>query len=250
MQLYQFPISHFCEKVRWALDYKSIPWQACNLLPGPHAKTAKSLAVTHPSLPILRHNQRIIQGSGAILDYLEHVQPNPSLSPSDTRQASAAGEWERYFDREIGETLRCYAYHYLLADTATVRPLLMHGTPAGPTRWFYPLIFPRVAKMMRDMMNINHQSAEAAKQRLLAALQKLEQGLDDKAFLVGNQFTRADLTAAALLAPLCRAPGYGLPWPAQWPSALEEFRQQQSHRPWYAWVEGLYRHYRTPTAHS
>jgi Glutathione S-transferase, N-terminal domain len=26
IQLYQFPFSHFCEKARWALDYKSIAY--------------------------------------------------------------------------------------------------------------------------------------------------------------------------------------------------------------------------------
>ena len=31
--LYQFPISHYCEKVRWALAYKSISYQKINLLP-------------------------------------------------------------------------------------------------------------------------------------------------------------------------------------------------------------------------
>ena len=34
--LYQFPISHYCEKVRWAMDYKKLEYKAKNLLPGLH----------------------------------------------------------------------------------------------------------------------------------------------------------------------------------------------------------------------
>ena len=42
--LYQFPISHFCEKARWALDYKGLDYTTKNLLPGLHVKTTKKLA--------------------------------------------------------------------------------------------------------------------------------------------------------------------------------------------------------------
>ena len=34
--LYQFPLSHFCEKARWMLDYKELEYVAQNLMPGAH----------------------------------------------------------------------------------------------------------------------------------------------------------------------------------------------------------------------
>src|SRR5690606_11485280 len=34
--VYQFPISHYCEKTRWQLDHKGMPYQIRNLLPGAH----------------------------------------------------------------------------------------------------------------------------------------------------------------------------------------------------------------------
>ena len=40
IELYQFPLSHFCEKARWALDYKSIAYRPVNLLPGFHTMRA------------------------------------------------------------------------------------------------------------------------------------------------------------------------------------------------------------------
>jgi glutathione S-transferase len=33
--LYQFQFSHYCEKARWALDYKGLAYAPKNLLPGP-----------------------------------------------------------------------------------------------------------------------------------------------------------------------------------------------------------------------
>ena len=41
VKLYQFCISHYSEKVRWALDYKDIKYQPVNLLPGQHSRTIK-----------------------------------------------------------------------------------------------------------------------------------------------------------------------------------------------------------------
>lgn len=63
--LYQMPISHFCEKIRWTPDYKGIAAKRRNLLPGFHARIARTLAPqTH--LPVLEHDGVVIQGSAAI----------------------------------------------------------------------------------------------------------------------------------------------------------------------------------------
>ena len=80
--LYQFPISHFCEKVRWALDYKEIPYQAKNLLPGLHVKTMTKLA-KRSSVPVLDHEGTAIQNSADIIDYLEQQFPHNPLMPND-----------------------------------------------------------------------------------------------------------------------------------------------------------------------
>jgi hypothetical protein len=44
IELYQFPFSHYCEKVRWALDYKGIAYRTVNLLPGFHFRYLAKLA--------------------------------------------------------------------------------------------------------------------------------------------------------------------------------------------------------------
>jgi len=44
LTLYQFPISHYCEKIRWALDHKGLDYKLVNLLPGFHVSTAKKLS--------------------------------------------------------------------------------------------------------------------------------------------------------------------------------------------------------------
>ena len=52
IKLYQFPISHYCEKIRWALEYKGLEYRKVNLLPGFHIKTTTKL-VGKSSVPVL-----------------------------------------------------------------------------------------------------------------------------------------------------------------------------------------------------
>lgn len=82
LALYQFPISHYCEKVRWALEYKNIEYKKVNLLPGLHAKKAKKLT-SNSSLPILVHDKTVMNESSKIISYLDQAFPNNSLTPSD-----------------------------------------------------------------------------------------------------------------------------------------------------------------------
>jgi len=50
--LYQFPLSHFCEKARWLLDHKELDFVAQNVVPGVHRAFAQ-LKTGQNKLPIL-----------------------------------------------------------------------------------------------------------------------------------------------------------------------------------------------------
>jgi len=44
IKLYQFCCSHFCEKARWALEYKRLAYRPVNLVPGLHLRPVRKLA--------------------------------------------------------------------------------------------------------------------------------------------------------------------------------------------------------------
>lgn len=198
--LYQLYISHYCEKARWALDYKGLSYRVVNLLPGPHIKTAKALS-GQTSLPILVHDDHAVNDSSAIISYLDERFPQHPLTPPDVAQRREALEWERFADEDIGPHVRRICYHVLLDDPKTVLPLFTTGGP-----WYGPLMmkfaFGRLQKVMRQHMNITAASARASAATLDEALDKLAARLSDRQFLVGEHFSRADLAVSALLAPL------------------------------------------------
>lgn len=238
--LYQFPISHYCEKVRFALDYKGIDYKVENLLPGLHHKTTLKLT-PQSSVPVLQHGDKTIHDSSAILTYLDEAFPEQALTPKAPEQATAVKEWERYLDQEVGVPLRCVAYHTLLDHPKVVSGFFTKDGPFwGPL--FIKAVFPKLQKKMRQFMNINADSAERSLATLKVALERLDDATSGKEFLVGDQFTRADLTAAALLAPFFMPAQYGLDWPADFPEPLDQIVDEL--RPKLSWAEKVYHAHR------
>jgi len=238
IQLYQFAISHYCEKVRWALDYKKINYKPVNLIPGPHLFTIRRLA-GKSSVPVIDDNGMRIQDSTDIITYLDKKYPQKPLTPQDGDLKKEAINLEEYCDQEIGVHLRRYLYNTLLHDRKLVSSLLLQQGPVyGPK--LYAVLFPLVRFAMRKSMNIHPESAKRSEKRLTDALDRLNRIMAKNKFLVGNTFTRADLTAASLLAPLCFPPEHEFKWPDQIPEPIKSFREAHRRDPVYSWVLHLY----------
>lgn len=244
MQLYQFPISHYCEKIRWALDFKKIDYEIVNLVPGLHLFTTKRLG-PKTSVPIIQENGHIIQGSAQILDYLEKNYPAPALHPKNKSDLQSALEWETLADLEIGPHLRRYYYYFILQDRKLAGQILLQSAPwYGPT--YFRLFFPLIRFMMSKSMKISTQTAQKSLHRLIHALDKLNLVLRDKDFLVSHKFSRADLSVASMLSPFCLPPAHDFPWPNSdlFPTKIHQLRQQYIKTPVYQWVLRMYKNHR------
>ncbi|MCK0163405.1 glutathione S-transferase family protein [Marinobacter sp. S6332] len=213
LRLYQFAISHYCEKIRWALDYKNLNYETINLLPGQHIKTIKKLTKgAGASVPVLEHDGEVVQGSPEILDYLDNTFPDRPLTPLDESAKTQALAWEKRLDDEAGPAVRCYSYHHFLQRPKIVVPLLTAGTPFY-NRILLSLAFSRVNEVMRKWMKINEKTAEESRKVMEGLLTELAETYSKQQFLAGDAFSRADLTAAALFAPLFQPEAYPVPWP-------------------------------------
>jgi glutathione S-transferase len=228
LRLYQFAISHYCEKIRWALDYKKLNYETTNLLPGQHVKTVQRLTRgAGASVPVLEHDGEVIQGSSDILDYLDLTFPDKPLTPVDELAKAQALTWEKRLDKEAGPAVRCYSYHHFLQRPKIVVPLLTAGTPFY-NRILLSLTFSRVNEVMRKWMKINEKTAEESRKVIENLLSELAETYSRQPFLVGESFSRADLTAAALFAPLFQPEAYPVPWPkpARIPKEIQTWLNQ------------------------
>lgn len=238
--LYQFPISHYCEKVRWSLDHKKLDYKPVNLLPGLHISRAKKLT-QKSSLPILDHDGKIVSGSANIVSYLDSSFPDYPLTPENENLAHTAMEWERFADKEIGDHVRRVCYHSLLDKPKMVIPFFTRGGP-----WYGPLLmkfmFPKLRDKMRVYMSLNEEAVNESRVCINSALEKVNSHLQGREFLAGDSLTRADVAIASMLAPLCKPEKFGLDWPDAYPDELQEFID--SHADQLAWVRSLYKNYR------
>lgn len=243
IKLYQFCISHYSEKARWALDYKGVNYKPINLLPGQHARTITQMTRADSSVPVLDHDGQIVQGSAQIVDYLDQVFPDNPLTPEDPVLREQALEWEKKLDEQAGPAIRTWVYHYFLQRPKVVIPLLAAGTPFY-NRILLSLAFSRVDEIMRKWMKINQKTADAAQQTLEQLITELADIYRQRPYLVGDQFSRADLAAAALLAPLFQPPQYPVPWPkpALIPKPVKSWLEDW--RPKLEPIEALYQKHR------
>ncbi len=240
LTLHQFPISHYCEKVRWALDYKGVPYRIHNLLPGQHIKFVRSVAPrTH--VPVLECDGEFIQESAAIISWLDERYPDKPLTPADPALREQALVLEQFADKELGDDVRRWCYFTLLEHPSVVLPALTTGTPLL-MKPLFRLFFPKVRGLMKKAMKIYPDTAQRSAEKLDVALAKLAQQLEGRDFLVGDSFTRADLAVSALLAPFFMPPEYGVRWPQAMPEPLQGWVDARADK--LMWAESIYRQYR------
>ena len=112
--LWHIPLSHYNEKVRWALDHKRIVHRRQVL--GPNYLFRAWSATRRGTLPILWLDGRAIGDSTRIIAALEARYPEPALYPVDAAARERALALEDYFDEQLGPALRA----------AVVTPLFRH----------------------------------------------------------------------------------------------------------------------------
>src|SRR2546428_636649 len=72
--------------------------------------------------------------------------------------------------------------------------------------------------------------------------------LEPSGYLVGDGFSVADLTAAALFYPLVQPPEFPYPWPRPLPAWLGEYRAALAGRAAFQWVGEMYSRHRGTSA--
>jgi glutathione S-transferase len=243
-RLITFAISHYCEKARWALDWHGVDYREIGWPPGIHRILAKRAGARHGSVPILLTGDDVVEGSDTIIDWAEANAggTKPGLCPKDL--SDEIRQTEARLDKRAGVNVRRFIYSHVMPDQAHyVKPMLFANTGffhrmAGNLMW------PTCIKMIVKGYKINATSAAEARAVLEQELTWLEDRLAGHNHLIGNTFTRADLTAASLLAPFARPTEMPLYHDAILPDELMATFDELSDRPVMQWVRQIYRDYR------
>ena len=247
--LWQLQISHYVEKVRWALDYKRVAHVRRTLLPGLHVVKTKRLTGDTSTAPVLTLDGRAIGDSTRIIAAIEEQWPQPPLYPVDPTQRRRALELEEFFDEELGPHIRRAFYYELLPHPELVVPLFTDGQPAA-SRALLRAGFPILRVAMRRRFEINADAAANSRAKMVAAMDRLEREISPSGYLVGDSFTVADLTAAALFYPVPRPAGfpYAMVADDDLPDSFRGFVDSLARRPGGQWLAQIYRRHRGASA--
>ena len=242
--LYQFPLSLYCEKTRWNLDFKGLDYSCNNLLPGLHVFSAWAIAQQR-SLPILRDDQQVVGDSTNIALYLENQYSQFPLIPSELTTQKQVLEYEEYFD-ELGDHVRRLCWSMVIQQPEIVE-IFFNFTGYSPFQRFITHYSESILRLMiRKTFQIYEPQVINSNQKVTDALGLLEKDLNgnEKNYLVNNQFSLADLTAASMLAPLIGPDNS--PWAdSRLPEVASQQRQELRDSVVGQWVLRIYRDYRS-----
>jgi len=245
LRLYTFAISHFSEKARWALDLNGVTYTERRLLPGLHIPVVRRRA-PKATVPLLEHEDSgsrvFVQGSSAVLDYLETRLGATRLAPPAATAARSV-ELEARADHAFGLGVQRILYDVLLDRPKVVIGLWTQGAPAW-SRAMYRAVFPLLRRGTTKTYAIYPKKVDEAKERFRRAFDETDRLLESTRYLLGDEGpTRVDVTVAALLAPVCLPPEHLIVWP-ELDASLRTFQSEFEGRPTWDFVLRMYREHR------
>jgi glutathione S-transferase len=240
--LWHIPLSHYSEKVRWALDYKGVAHRRRVL--GPDYLIRVWRATGQGKLPVLWLDGRAIADSTRIIAALEEHYPEPPLYPHDSATRQRALALEDDLDDTLGPALRAAIMTPLFRhDPDIALRVLTTGMGRKAYHTLQPLlrIFP---SFYRFRHRIRESNLEKDRAIVAAALNQIEHDRQGRAYLVGKAFSVADLTAAALLGVLLQPPESQYPLRVELPRYLKDYCATLLQHPAAQWAAGIYRLHR------
>jgi glutathione S-transferase len=216
--------SPWSERVRWALAFKGLPYEKENYEPGVDEEKIKKLT-GQALVPVLIVDGKVIPDSTAILEWLEASRPEPALLPGSDRDRAQVTLWEELMIGVLGP----------LARTLIIGRELRINDPEAQ----------RSGKYFAEKYGHSPYMEEQAKLTLRRVLLSLKQTLSGRQYLVGDAFTRADLTTAAMLMLLRPAPQEFFVFPPHVRRIyMDPLADDPAFSPIFAWRDEMYKRHR------
>jgi glutathione S-transferase len=245
--LWHIEISHYNEKVRWALDYKGVAHVRRAVTPGLQEFRARRLRAGRTT-PVLEMNGRAIGDSTKIIEEVERRWPEPPLYPDDAEERSRALDLEDHFDERCGRDLRRVLFGDNLSEPEKF--LAMVYGADHPRTGLFRMTGPLFCRVVKRRFRIRPETVEKSREKVRGAFDKIEADVRPSGYLVGESFSVADLTAASILAPIVMPPEF--PYvkldPDERTARSRRFRDSLRDHPGFKWVEDMYARHRGTSA--
>jgi glutathione S-transferase len=213
LRLVTIPISHYCEKARWALERAGIQYREERHVQAIHRIAARR-AGGGATVPVLVTPEGVLSESEEILAWIdEHTPSEYRLFPAAPPERAEVERLCRRFDAVLGPRGRRLMYIHMLAQRKLMLRFNNQGVPAWEDRalrfgWPLALRWARRELGIRPGIEADDEAAVWRELDFVAELLA-----DGREHLCGERFGAADLTFAALSASVIVPPVYGVPLP-------------------------------------
>lgn len=199
-------ISHFNEKARWALDRCGHAYDEDAYMPMLHNLGTAPVLLRHRvgasdkistrfSTPVLIAGDRVIADSSEIVAFASEQAADPSLGLYFDPEAR---ELEAHYSGRFGADTRRLVYWYLLPHRELLVDLAVRNVGRRQARVFAASV-PFLIPLLRKALAVDETHAMRSRANVLAEFERVSERLaDGRPYLLGDRFSAADLSFAAL----------------------------------------------------
>lgn len=245
LELYQWELSQYSEKVRLILDYKGLDYRKIEVTPG-IGQVELFRLTGQKQVPVLKDRNKYIADSTAIAKYLDIEYPERPLLPQDPKKRGVTLLLEEWADESIGLKSRKALFSAISQDQNFRKSLLPTSVP--------DVLKSLVEGVPSDLLTVLGFGVGYSPDVIKSAIADLKQDLDaltlllaDSPYLTGDEPTLADLTVAGLSILLKFPSGPYLDLPASIRGkGVPIFAENPDYEPFFAWRDRLYAQFRKP----
>lgn len=246
LELYQFELSQFSEKVRLVLDYKGLAYRKIEVVPGVGQLDLFRLSGQR-QVPVLKDGNIVISDSTAIALYLDKTYPDRPIIPTDAQKKATCLLLEQWADSSIGMKGRA-----ILLDSLKSSNLRTSILPSGTPDIFRNLVGAIPAEAI-DLLGLGAgltpDLIRAAKAEMHRSIESVCTILSQNsgAYLTGDTPTLADLTIAglSLVLKIPEGPYLNVPYNLKG-KGVPGFADNPDYDLFFTWRDKLYADFRRP----
>ncbi|MCT7951703.1 glutathione S-transferase family protein [Ancylothrix sp. C2] len=245
LELYQFELSHYSEKVRLILDYKGLQYRKIEVTPGVGQLEVYRLSGQR-QLPVLKDGNIVIADSTAIAQYLDQQYPDRPLYPSDAKERALTTILEEWADESIGQKSRKVLFSGLSQDQRFRSALLPAATPDF-LKNLVEAVPSDILKTLGIGLGATPEAVSSATDSIKQSLEALCTILKEVPYLLGNTPTVADFAVAGLsiLLKFPTGPYLDLPETLRG-KGVAGIADNPDYEIFFNWRDRLYAEYRQP----
>ncbi|MBU7581496.1 MAG: glutathione S-transferase family protein [Nostoc sp. TH1S01] len=245
LELYQWELSQYSEKVRLILDYKGLEYRKIEVTPG-IGQIELFRLTGQKQVPVLKDGNRYIADSTEIAKYLDLKYPERPLIPQNPKQKALTLLIEEWADESIGIKGRKALFAAISQDQNFRKSLLPTSTPD---------IFRNLVEgVPSDILTVLGLGVGYSPDVVKAAIADLKQDLEaltlllaDSPYLTGDEPTLADLAVAGLSILLKFPEGAYLDLPASLRGqGVPSIAHNPDYQLFFEWRDRLYAQFRKP----